>query len=63
MKKLNDQGHDLCVAYQVTGSLSVFDSDALRFADFLKEAGQMFGSDQGQFSDLFDKIQSSIDSK
>lgn len=35
MTKLANQGHDVHVAYQVTGSLAVFDNDALRFADFL----------------------------
>lgn len=53
----------MLVAYQVTGSLAVFDSDALRFADYLHEAAAMFGLDESKSSELFKQIQTQIDGK
>lgn len=37
MRKLANQGHELHVVYMVSGNLAVFDFDALRFADFVRE--------------------------
>jgi len=42
MMRFVEQGHDLQVAYMVNGHLSVFDHDALRFADFVREFNQIF---------------------
>ena len=41
--RLVDQGHEVHVAYQVSGNIAVFDADALRFADFAGELNQMLG--------------------
>lgn len=35
--RLIDQGHDVHVAYQVSGNIAVFDDYALRFLDFLRD--------------------------
>ena len=35
--RLVDQGHEVHVAYQTSGSIAVFDDEALRFADFAAE--------------------------
>jgi glucosamine-6-phosphate deaminase len=43
--RLVDQGHDVHVAYQVSGSIAVFDEDALRFADFASDFAQMFSEE------------------
>ena len=37
--RLIDQGHEVHVAYQVSGNIAVFDADAIRFADFFTELG------------------------
>ena len=43
MRRLVQQGHDVHVAYMVSGYLSVFDHDAARFADFVREFNRIFG--------------------
>lgn len=40
--RLVDQGHDVHVAYQTSGNIAVFDSDAIRFADFASDYNAMF---------------------
>ena len=41
--RLAEQGHEVHVAYQTSGSIAVFDYDALRFADFAAEFNRLFG--------------------
>ena len=41
--RLVDQGHQVHVAYQTSGNIAVFDSDATRFMDFAAEFCRMFG--------------------
>ena len=41
--RLVDQGHEVHVAYQTSGNIAVFDSEALRFADFVSHFNAMFG--------------------
>lgn len=43
MARLVEQGHEVHVAYMVSGYLSVFDHDAARFADFVREFNKIFG--------------------
>ncbi|MEL6108377.1 MAG: glucosamine-6-phosphate deaminase [Planctomycetota bacterium] len=41
--RLADQGHDVHIAYQTSGNIAVFDSDALRFAEFAADFCREFG--------------------
>jgi glucosamine-6-phosphate deaminase len=41
--RLVDQGHEVHVAYQTSGNIAVFDSDATRFMDFAADFCRMFG--------------------
>lgn len=43
--RLAEQGHEVHVAYQVSGSIAVFDDDALRHVDFAAEFTRRFGLD------------------
>jgi glucosamine-6-phosphate deaminase len=43
--RLADQGHEVHVAYQVSGSIAVFDEDAIRFADFASDFNHLFDID------------------
>jgi len=43
MVRLVEQGHEVHVAYMVSGYLSVFDHEALRYADFVRKFNQIFG--------------------
>lgn len=45
MIRLVDQGHEVHVAYQTSGNIAVFDADALRYADFVREFNRGFGLD------------------
>jgi glucosamine-6-phosphate deaminase len=40
--RLVDQGHEVHVAYQTSGNIAVFDEDAIRFADFVKDFNETF---------------------
>ena len=46
--RLVDQGHEVHVAYQVSGNIAVFDADAIRFADFVADFNKLFGIDEKQ---------------
>ncbi len=41
--RLQEQGHEVHVAYQTSGNLAVFDADAIRFAEFAVEFNAIFG--------------------
>ena len=41
--RLIDQGHEVHVAYQTSGNIAVFDTDATRFMDFAADFCRMFG--------------------
>ncbi|NNM86398.1 MAG: glucosamine-6-phosphate deaminase [Phycisphaerales bacterium] len=43
--RLVDQGHEVHVAYQTSGNIAVFDSDAVRFTDFAADFNRLFGLD------------------
>ncbi len=43
--RLVDQGHDVHIAYQVSGNIAVFDEYALVFTEFADEFNQMFDID------------------
>ncbi|HXA02269.1 MAG TPA: glucosamine-6-phosphate deaminase [Cytophagaceae bacterium] len=51
--RLQEQGHDVHVAYQTSGNIAVSDDDALRFAEFVKEFNEEFGIDDNKSSRLF----------
>jgi glucosamine-6-phosphate deaminase len=43
MARFVEQGHELHVAYMVSGCLSVFDLDVSRYADFVRDFNHIFG--------------------
>lgn len=45
LSRLAGHGHEVHVAYQVSGAIAVFDEDARRFAEFASEFTQRFGPD------------------
>ncbi|GMV25924.1 MAG: glucosamine-6-phosphate deaminase [Phycisphaerae bacterium] len=57
--RLCDQGHDVHVAYQTSGNIAVFDDDALRHVDFVREFAQAFPQLGREFTQkLEDNIES-----
>jgi glucosamine-6-phosphate deaminase len=61
--RLVDQGHEVHVAYQTSGNIAVFDDDAVRFADFVRDANQQFGFSKDEGEKFYKKIVQSIKKK
>ncbi|TAH19385.1 MAG: glucosamine-6-phosphate deaminase [Cytophagales bacterium] len=58
--RLVDQGHDVHVAYQTSGNIAVFDDDALRFADFVREFCASMGIAKEETAMMYQKVVASI---
>ena len=61
--RLADQGHEVHVAYQVSGSIAVFDEDAIRFADFAADFNENFGIDKTQTEDIESHLEEFLKNK
>jgi glucosamine-6-phosphate deaminase len=44
--RLNEDGHEVHIAYMTSGNIAVFDHDAARIADLVTEYNRLFGIDQ-----------------
>lgn len=45
LARLSEHGHEVHLAYQVSGNIAVFDHDAIRFLDFLRDSSEIYGFD------------------
>ena len=63
LMRLVDQGHEVHVAYQTSGNIAVFDEDALRFADFMKDFKTMFDLPGDQIDSLFAEVEKAWQNK
>ena len=61
--RLVQQGHEVHTAYQTSGSIAVFDSDALRFAQFAEEFSILFGMDSAVSSAIHRRIETFLQEK
>ena len=61
--RLVDQGHEVHVAYQTSGNIAVFDDDAVRFADFVRDFNNAFGLSKTDAEKFFKKVTRSIHEK
>ncbi len=61
--RLVDQGHKVHVAYQTSGNIAVFDDDAVRFADFVRDFNMAFGLNKSDAEKFYKKIVTSIKGK
>ncbi|MFM8348207.1 MAG: glucosamine-6-phosphate deaminase, partial [Bacteroidota bacterium] len=61
--RLVDQGHEVHVAYQTSGNIAVFDDDAVRFADFVRDFNNAFGLSKADAEKFFKKVAKSIREK
>ncbi len=62
-QRLQDQGHDVHVAYQTSGNLGVSDDDALRFAGFVCAYNAQFGIDNNEADVIYKKAIDFINNK
>lgn len=63
LTRLADQGHEVHIAYQTSGSIAVFDDDAERFAKFAEDFCQTFGVHNDQITALTDRMRHAIHNK
>ena len=61
--RLVDQGHEVHVAYQTSGNIAVFDEEALRFADFVKDFGEAFNLDHDRTDTIFAEVLQALGAK
>ena len=61
--RLVDQGHEVHVAYQVSGNIAVFDEDAIRFADFAAEFNRMNNIDERKTAGVESHIEEFLKNK
>ncbi len=61
--RLADQGHEVHVAYQVSGSIAVFDEDAIRFADFASDFNHLFDIDIKQTEQIEEHLETFLKHK
>ena len=43
--RLSAHGHELHIAYQVSGNIAVFDHDVIKYMDFIRESAGIYGCD------------------
>lgn len=58
-----DQGHDVQIAYMTNGNIAVFDQDALRHIDYVKEYHEIFGLNSEASEALDRRLRDAIASK
>lgn len=46
--RLSTQGHELHIAYQVSGNIAVFDHDVIKYMDFIRESAGIYGFDSDE---------------
>ena len=61
--RLVDQGHEVHVAYQTSGNIAVFDDDAIRFADFVRDFNEQFGLSKTDAAKFYKKVVQSLQKK
>ncbi len=61
--RLVDQGHEVHVAYQTSGNIAVFDDDAVRFADFVRDFNEEFGLSKKDGEKFYQEVVDSIRKK
>ncbi len=54
-QRLVDQGHEVHVAYMTSGNIAVADSEALRFADFVRDYNQKFKIGSNEANSIYQK--------
>ncbi len=61
--KMAEQGHDVYVAYVTSGNIAVFDHDAMRHTDYVREFLEMFGLDSEESRALDERIRLAMASR
>jgi len=62
-KRLQEQGHDVHVAYQTSGNIAVADDEALRFANFVCDYNEKFNLTNNEAEDIYNKATAFLNNK
>ncbi len=62
-RKLVKQGHEVHVAYQVSGNIAVFDDDARRYGEFMRDIARQLNLASEEFNKIHDDVVKAIESK
>ena len=54
--RLSQHGHELHIAYQVSGNIAVFDHDVVRFIDFIREISPVYGLDADKANAAYRRV-------
>lgn len=60
LARLSQHGHEVHVAYQVSGNIAVFDDDALRFLDFARNYSQIYGIDVKKSEEIYQQAKKAM---
>jgi len=63
LARLAEHGHEVHLAYQTSGNIAVFDHDAVRFLDFIRDSSRIFDFDKGKSSDIYNKALTDLETK
>jgi len=61
--RLQQHSHDVNVAYQTSGNISVFDDDVVWFTEFVNEFHHSFNLPSKKTSELFEQVENSLKNK
>lgn len=53
LARLSEHGHEVHLAYQVSGNIAVFDHDAIRFLDFLRDSAKIYNSELNKADSIY----------
>lgn len=54
--RLSEQGHELHMAYQVSGNIAVFDHDVVRYLDFIRESSSIYGFNSSKADEIYKRV-------
>ena len=63
LARLSEHGHKVHLAYQVSGNIAVFDHDAIRFLDFLRDSSNIYGFDVNKSNSIYQRAQEELEVK
>ncbi len=54
--RLSTHGHELHIAYQVSGNIAVFDHDVIKYMDFVRESAKIYGFDYNYANERYNEV-------
>lgn len=61
--RLSEHGHELHMAYQVSGNIAVFDHDVVRYLDFIRESSKIYDFNPTKSEEIYKRVVEEIKKK